>query len=128
MITKRTTTSSLSLNGLSLSVFLGIYPEEKQKKQTVRLDVRICFPDPPLACCSDQLEDTYCYDKIISYLKENLHHQKFQMIENFTMTLYNLLKHYFPVEVTLSVRVTKQIRIPELADGITFEYGDEVSA
>ncbi|HSW70797.1 MAG TPA: dihydroneopterin aldolase [Gammaproteobacteria bacterium] len=126
-MTKLASTSSLSLNGLCLAVFLGVYPEEKQKKQKVRIDAHIRFPEPPAACHSDLLEDTYCYDKLISHLKKSLSQQKFQLIENFAATLYTLLKAYFPTTVKLAVRVTKQPRIPELKQGVTFEYGDEVS-
>ena len=126
-MTKQATISSLSLNGLCLDVFLGIYPEEKQKKQTVRIDARIYFSQPPGACHSDQLEDTYCYNKLVCYLKKKLTKRKFQLIENLALTVYILLKEFFPLEIKLSVRITKQQPlIPELANGITFEYGDEV--
>jgi len=120
-------TSSLSLNGLQLSVFLGVYPEEKIKQQTVTIDARLRFPEPPKACQSDRLDDTYCYDKIIKHLKEKLADRRFQLVENFAQTLYELLKGYFPEGVRLAVRVTKQPGIPELTRGVTFEYGDEDS-
>lgn len=121
-------TSSLSLNGLRLSVFLGVYPEEKLQKQTVRIDAQIRFSEPPSGCCTDRLEDTYCYDKVIAFLKEKLAGRRFQLIENFTKTLYELLKSHFPENTHLAVRVTKQPGIPELTQGVTFEYGDGVAA
>ncbi len=127
-MTQQAATSSLSLNGLRLSVFLGIYPEEKRKKQTVTIDAHIRFAEPPKACESNQIEDTYCYAALIQYLKVQLDKQKFQLIENFTKTLYSLIKAYFPAGVSLSVRATKQPSIPELTQGVTFEYGDGVSA
>lgn len=126
-MTQIAATSSLSINGLCLSVFLGIYPEEKQKKQPVILDLHLRFAEPPSACNSDQLVDTYCYDRIIHYLKEKLADRRFQMIEKFTKTLYDLLKDYFPETVILSVRVTKKPKLPELTQGVTFEYGDSGS-
>ncbi len=121
-------TSSLTLNGLQLSVFLGVYPEEKIRQQTVQIDARIRFPEPPLACQTDRLEDTFCYDEIIKYLKEKLAARRFQMVENFAQTLYELLKEFFPAGVALSVRVTKQPSILELTQGVTFEYGDGATA
>lgn len=122
-MTKTQATSALTLNGLRLSVFLGIYPEELSKKQTVTVDIRIAFPQPPEACFSDRLEDTYCYDNMIHYLKEKLLHKKFQMIEHLTQALYALLKAYFPAHFSLSVKVTKLAPNPDLSRGVTFEYG-----
>ena len=121
-------TSSLALNGLQLSVFLGVYPEEKIKQQTVNIDAIVRFPTPPKACESDRLDDTYCYDKIIKYLKEQLGTRRFQLVEHFSQTLYELLKAYFPAGVALAVRVTKQPGIPELTRGVSFEYGDAEAA
>lgn len=122
------TTTSLTLNGLHLSVFLGIYPEEKIKQQRVHIDAQFRFSEPPSGCQTDRLDDTYCYDKIINYLKTKLAERRFQLLEHLTQTLYELLKAYFPVPVALSLRVTKQPRIPELTQGVTFEYGDEAFA
>lgn len=126
-MTKTAATSSLSLNGLRLSVFLGVYPEERLQKQAVTIDSQIRFSVPPSACQSDRLEDTYCYDKIITHLKANLENRKFQLIEHLTKELYGLMKSYFPPLATVSIRVTKQPGIPELTQGVTFEYGDEAS-
>lgn len=120
-------TSSLTLNGLQLSVFLGIYPEEKIRQQRVSIDAQFRFSQVPTGCQTDRLEDTYCYDKIINYLKNKLIDRRFQLLEHFTHTLYELLKNYFEIPVHLSLRVTKQPRIPELTQGVTFEYGDGAS-
>lgn len=127
-MTQTAASSSLTLNGLQLSVFLGVYPEEKIKPQPVSIDARVRFLEPPPACHTDRLEDTYCYDKIIKHLKENLSARRFQLVENLAQTLYELLKVYFPPGVVLSVRITKQPSIPELTRGVTFEYGDWATA
>jgi dihydroneopterin aldolase len=123
-MTKTAVTSSLSLNGLQLSVFLGVYPEERLQKQTVSLDSHIRFPEPPKACESDLLEETYCYDKLIKSLKSNLENRKFQLIEHLAQELHVLLKSYFPPFSAISIRVTKKPAISELTQGVTFEYGD----
>jgi len=117
--------TSLTINGLRLSVFLGVYPVELLKKQSVSLDVQVQFSQVPKACASDQLEDTYCYDKLTSHIKAQIATQRFQMIEYLAQELYRSIKAYFPPETKLSLRVTKQPAIADLAGGVSFHYGDK---
>lgn len=121
---KTSATTALLLHGLRLSVYLGIYPEELLKKQIVTVDLRIHFLQPPKACFSDQITDTYCYDQLIRYLKEKLNSKKFQMLEYLTQEIYLLLKNYLPSHTSIIVSVTKQPPHLDLAQGVTFEYGD----
>jgi FolB domain-containing protein len=123
-----TVSTALTLNGLRLSVFLGVYPAEIQKKQTITLDAQIQFSSPPQACTTDKLADTYCYDSIISHLKEKLASRRFQMIEHFSREVHGLLLGLLPPDVKLAVRVTKLPAIADLTGGVTFRYGDELPA
>lgn len=118
------TKTSLYLNGLHLAVYLGVYPEEIDKKQIVITDIACHFASAPRACFSDQLIDTYCYDKLIGHLKDAVATQKFQLLEHLTQKLHAVLKAYFAKTVRLTIRVTKQPPIADLTQGVTFEYGD----
>lgn len=120
-----TTTTSLLLNGLCLAVFVGVYPEEQEKKRNINIDLHIRFQAPPPGCHSDQLQDTYCYDQIIAYIKDKLGDRKYKLIEYLSREIHGFLKEYFPPATLISVRVTKQPNIPDLSRGVTFEYGDE---
>lgn len=124
-MTKPPLTTSLSLNGLRLSVFLGVYPKELLKKQTVSLDIQVQFSEVPKACGSDLLVDTYCYDQLTTHIKDKIAASRFQMIEHLAQELYLSIKAYFPAQTKLSIRVTKQPAIADLARGISFHYGDK---
>jgi FolB domain-containing protein len=126
-MTNTAASSSLTLNGLRLLVFIGVHPEEMQKKQEVSLNLRICFAEPPQACVTDQLDDTYCYDSIIAYLKEQLTPKKFRLVEYLAQESYQALKSYFPqtMRTAIGVQVTKMPAIAGLSAGVTFEYGDQ---
>jgi len=120
-----TATTSLSLNGLCLFVFLGVYPSEQKRMRSVTMDLRVKFPAPPLGCESDQLKDTYCYADMVEYLKDKIGDRKFQLIEYLSKEVHRLLKDYFPPETHVGVRVTKHPCLAELSRGATFEYSDE---
>lgn len=119
----KTKTSSLTLNGLRLPVFLGVYPEEKLNKQVVSCDLRLTFLEPPKGCHTDRLDDTYCYDKIIGFLTEKVGNKHFQLLEHLTQELYQLLLGYFSNEINILIRVTKFVAIEALPQGVSFEYG-----
>ncbi len=117
--------NSLSLNGLQLSVFLGVYPEELIKKQLVTVDICIAPLEVPKGCLSDELADTYCYDKLITHIKQAVSNRKFKLIEYLTHELYRLLLSYFEQKVRVLVRVTKKPAIADLSGGVTFELGNK---
>lgn len=122
--TSKNQRSTLTLNGLQLFVFLGIYPEEKIKPQRVSIDIKIRFPKLPKACLTDQLIDTYCYHQLVDFLKKNTEKRRFQLIEHLASELQALLKGYFQEKPKISLRLTKKPPIPDLIEGVTFELSD----
>ena len=120
----KTTTSALRVKSFQVSVFIGINPGEQDRPQTILLDMHIQFAEPPQACVSDQIQDTYCYDQLLTIIRNHLRDKKFQLIEHFTFFLYRLLKDYFPAHTKVMLGVTKQPPITGLQGGVTFEYGD----
>lgn len=123
-LTTPTSLPSLSINGLQLSVFLGVYPEELLKKQLVKVDLKLQFLEKPKACLTDNLDDTYCYDRLVQTLKSQFNERRFKLIEYLTHELYLMLKNYFDQKALVFVRITKKPPIDALSDGVTFEFGD----
>ena len=116
--------SSLTLKTLTLEVNLGWPTDERTKKQTVAIDVKINFPKPPEACISDQLADTCCYDSLIATIKTQLISRNFRLIEHLAHEIYQIAKQSLPNHADISIRVTKKPAIADLTGGVSFCYGD----
>lgn len=120
--------TSLFLNGLELPVVLGWPEEERAQKQIVVLDIQIHFPKPPLACVTDNLVDTFCYDALVNSIKLRLAHEEFRLIEHLGHDIYQICKEHLTKNVLLGIRLTKKPAIENLTGGVSFCYGDEAYA
>ncbi len=116
--------SGISLQGLSLSVFLGWPKKERLHKQKIMLDIYITFKNPPLACVSDELEDTYCYDTLVKQIKKDILPKKFRLLEHLGHQIYQVVKSAISAEAKISVKVFKKPKIPSLKQGVSFYYSD----
>lgn len=116
--------SSLSLHGLELNVFLGWPDDERQEKQQVKLDVTVAFSAPPKACVSDQLQDTFCYDSLITQIKEKTTAKSFRLLEHLGYEIYQMIKPAVPDSAKVSISLQKMPPIPALTGGASFYFGD----
>ena len=72
----------LSINELSLLVYLGCSSEERSVPQEVSFSIEVEYPKPPLGEVTDHLEeDTPCYNEICNLLKDYVKDKKFNLIE-----------------------------------------------
>src|SRR5687768_4437996 len=111
-------TSSLTLQGLAFDVFLGWPDKEREQKQSILLDIELCFNHPPRACSTDDLADTHCYDELVSNIKQHLRERSFRLIEHLGKELYQYIRHEFtPHDASLNIRITKKPPIPNLMGG-----------
>lgn len=117
--------SSILLSGLELGVLLGWLPEERSREQTVVLDIQIHFRQPPLACHTDELVDTYCYDALTQLIKNHLQAREFKLIEYLSREIYDICKKHFSNAARIDIRLTKKPKIKNLTGGASFTYGDE---
>lgn len=120
--------TNMTLSGLELSVYLGWMEAERLQKQNVILDINICFLNPPKACLTDDLSDTVCYNALVNTIKELFSAKKFKLVEHLGAELYQTIKLAVASEAKINVWIKKQPAIPNLTDGITFQYGDDVRA
>jgi dihydroneopterin aldolase len=115
----------LTINGFELAVLLGWPDAERQQAQTVRIDLTIQFKSPPPACASDQLQDTFCYDKLLTHLRDKISDREFHLIEHLTAEIHHILKPLLPADAQLSISVLKFPAINGLTGGVTFSIGDK---
>lgn len=124
LINEKPLLSRLELNGLILSVFLGWEDSERQREQTIELDIEIHFTAPPRACVTDKLADTFCYSKIADTLHEKIAHHAFHLIEHTAFHIYELIKTQVPDDAMVLIHLRKLPRICGLTKGVRFTYGD----
>ncbi len=117
--------SSITLNRLKLSVNLGWPQGERVKQQIVTLNVTIRFKEPPVACTTDQLSDTYCYDDLVNTIKSHVATRNFRLLEHLGYEIYQVIKHSVRTALSVKILITKKPAILNLTGGVTFCYGDE---
>src|SRR5476649_983669 len=100
--------SNITLHGLTLTVYLGWPQAERLHEQQVTLDAKIVFPQLPPACTSDDLNDTFCYDTLISAIKQKINSQKFRLLEHLGHEIYRTIKTLAPKEAKIQLSVNKQ--------------------
>lgn len=117
--------SSIVLHRLEWKVNLGWSQEERAQPQTVFVDIKLLFKEPPKACTTDDLADTYCYDKLVQTIKTHIQSHEFRLIEHVGQTIYQICKKSLSDDISLSIKITKKPAIIDLTDGVSFFYGDE---
>ena len=117
--------SQLNLNEFELKLHLGWPEQERQTTQVVAITIKIRFSKTPTACDNDQLDDTICYDTLLTAIKSHCQTKIYRLIEHLACDIYNLLKTKQAQPANYLVRVHKiKVPIDGLNGGATFNYGD----
>ena len=121
----RTVHSQLCLRRLRFAVRLGWTEAERIRPQPVEIDIALRFPKPPLACLSDELEQTICYDALTAKVRDLLERETFKLIEFMAQSLHELLRKHVEKDTEIWVRVLKiATPVTELHGGVSFALGD----
>jgi len=91
---------------LPLLVSIGVFDEERITKQYILLDIKISNDKLIDGCFSDEINDVFCYEKIIKEITILAESKHFNLIEHFTFKIIELLKTKFRNE-SLLVKATK---------------------
>lgn len=118
-------TPHLRINRLALAVKLGWEESERKKAQTVFLDMLIQFPTLPLAAIDDDLQNTICYQKLITELREHLQNMSFRLLEHLTYEVYQYIKKMLAPTINFQITMTKYPAIEGLTEGVSFTLGQE---
>ena len=117
--------SRLSINGLKLNIYFGWPEDERLRKQWITLDIILDFPQPPTACQTDQLEDTFCYSTLAAIIRNEVGVRHYRLVEHLAREIYLITKTTLAHEVNVGIAITKYpSTIPDLQNGVTFHYGD----
>lgn len=116
--------SSLLIKNFEITVSLGWLEQERVNKQTVQLDIELQFTNPPMACQSDELNETYCYDALTDKIREYVADKSFRLVEYLGGEIYLLVKKELSPSVLVKIELTKHPVIANLNGGVKFRYGD----
>jgi len=114
----------MTLHQLEIETYLGWGEQERSQPQKIRVDIRLGFTIPPLACRNDELADTICYHRLITQLKQYLANRSFRLIEYLGREIYQFIKSTHPQQL-VSIRVHKHPPMADIIEGVSFHYGDE---
>jgi dihydroneopterin aldolase len=94
----------LSISNYETYIFLGNDDEEKNAKRQIIIDVSLRFSQKNNACCSDNIDQTICYSKLIDFIEEKLHGASFNLIEKVAQFLYDEISEYLN-DMSISKRI-----------------------
>lgn len=118
--------SSLLLNGLELNVHLGCSDHERSEQQVVTVDIDICFANPPKACVTDDLNDSWCYATLIKEIQNHINGKAFHLIEHLSYEIYNIIKPLLAEGSRIIVRTHKHPPIEGFSGQVRFSYGNDL--
>ncbi len=99
--------SELLLTDWRQNVKLGVTAEERMEAQLVAIDIAVRFDELPLACQSDQVADTVCYDHLLKVLCGELASHEWRLLEHLTYDLYRKLQQLLSDGCVIRIKVTK---------------------
>jgi dihydroneopterin aldolase len=115
--------TSIKLQNLELSAHLGWPDAERAEAQAISIDIHIQFEKPPAACFTDKLEDTYCYDALVTAVRAKVSAKKYKLLEHLGYEIYQTIKQSVTT-AKIGIHVKKQPPIPNLTGGVAFYFGD----
>ena len=114
----------LTIRGITLPVRLGCSADERLDPQPVEIDLTIRFETPPRGMVTDRLEDTVCYDGLVSAIKQVVTNREFSLVEYLAKEIFDSLRDIVESEHELWVTVRKvSPPIPEITKGAEFTVG-----
>ena len=101
--------------------WVGVYEWEKQRPQTLELDIEVGLP--PMARRTENIHDTVNYGEVVTRVREELAQHKFRLLEALAEHLCDVIMRDFRGEwVRLSVAKIGHVRgVRKL--GVTLERG-----
>lgn len=97
--------ATLEINNLVLPLNIGLTEQERSVPQDININIKITFNSLPKACYSDNIDETICYERLVTLIKEFCKNNQFKLIENLTFKLHNYIQGLISdnsVELTIS--------------------------
>lgn len=115
--------SQVGLTQLIVPVRVGFSVSERALPQPIRFDLHIRFKAPPLACQSDQLDQTLCYFELSQKIKNYCESREFALLEHLTWKVFHLLKAELAADLHLTT-TKENFPLDTLRGSAYFSLGD----
>ncbi|WP_274584825.1 dihydroneopterin aldolase [Neisseria leonii] len=107
------------LHGLKADTLIGVYAWERERKQTLILDLTVGVP--PKSAASDRIADTVHYGDVCQAVRDSLEKQDFLLLEALAEHTAALILRDFGA-LWVRVRVTKPGILPDVREvGVEIE-------
>jgi dihydroneopterin aldolase len=105
---------TVGLYDLRIDCIVGIYPHERIRQQTLRVDVALEVPFDR-AAASDHVRDVLDYDHVAALLITLAEARGYQLIETFAAEGTAALLERFPEATAVSIEIRKPAAVPAAA-------------
>ena len=117
--------SILKVRRLRLNVHLGCTQEEQKNLQPVDVNLTFKFEGLPTGSISDELEETFCYDKISTLLKNKVENKYYKLVERLTLELFAEVRNFATPNIKVWIEVIKiHPPVENLLGGVSFSFGE----
>ena len=99
--------SFLEIKGFNTKAKLGWDESERQFSQSIRFNISIRFVRLPVACLTDHLSDTVCYQKLTGLVTQVCSQGEYRLIEHLGYRVYEELRCLIPAQASLCISIQK---------------------
>jgi len=96
---------------LQVDCIVGIYPHEREREQTVLLDIELDY-DFAAAAASDAIDEAADYDLLVSSVTTLIRERRFQLIETMAEASAALLLERLPLARAVRIEIRKPAAVP----------------
>ena len=107
------------LHNLRIDCIVGIYPHEREREQTVFLNLELDYDFAP-AAASDAIADAVDYDQVVRMVTELIQSRRFQLIEAMAEAVAAMLLERVPVIDCVRLEIRKPDAVPAAADSFVW--------
>ena len=112
------------LSGLEIETIIGVYDWERQRKQTIVLDIEMAF-DIKKSAQTDNIADTLDYKAVTQRIVAFVENSEFFLVEKLIEEIATLLRAEFPIP-WVKIVLNKRGAITRAKDvGIIIERGEK---
>lgn len=102
------------IHNLRVDAIVGIYPHEREKVQTLFLDIELDYDFGP-AAASDAISDAVDYDGVASAVMELIQTRRFQLLEAMAEATAAMVLERVPVVQEVRLEIRKPAAVPAAA-------------
>ena len=122
-------TFTLHIPKISLNLVIGYFPEERDSKKQIEIEIILKYKKLPQSCFDDTLDNkqnTICYKNIIESLNIFIENKNYYTIEKWCYEISQFLIKEFELQNIFNYFYLKftKIHIPldEIVNGVSFIY------